>query len=162
MKTLRYRLSLCLFFLISFSFVIAQKPNKQAAKKVAIQQAIDSQSYIFHAQQALPLGGGTRQLTTDYYLQVTPDSVITYLPYFGRAYYVPYNDTEGGININTNKFSYQKTAREKGGWNIVIKPTERMDVQELVLFISDEGYGTLQIVSNNRQAISFNGYTSKK
>ncbi len=161
MKTLCNLLFVCFFLLSGVSFSVAQKTNKHAAKAAVIQQAIDSQKYVFHAQQAMPLGGGTRQLTGEYYLRATPDSIITDLPYFGRAYYVPYNQTDGGINVNTNKFSYQKDTNKKSGWDIVIKPTERMDVQQLILFISIDGYATLKIISNNRQAISFNGYVSK-
>lgn len=164
MKTLHSRLFICLFLLLDVLFLIAQKPNKQQAKAKAVlllQQAIDSQSYVFHAQQALPLGGSTRLLTSDYILRATPDSIIAYLPYFGRAYYVPYNQTDGGINVNTNKFDYKKTTNKKGGWNIVIKPTDRMDVQQLVLFVSADGYSTLKVITNSRQAISFYGYVSK-
>ena len=163
MKTLHSKLLSCLFIFCVAIFSMAQKPDKKQAKDAVIQHAIDSQSYIFHAQQALPMVGGTRQLTSEYDLRVTPDSIISYLPYFGRAYYVPYNQTDGGgINVNTNKFNYIKAPHKKGGWDISIKPTERMDVQDLTLFISPDGYATLKVTSINRQPISFFGYVSKK
>lgn len=161
MKSIHIPFLLVVCLLATTLFSVAQKPTKKEIKKAEIQNSIDSQSYVFHAQQAISLGGGTRQLTSEYDMQVRPDFISTYLPYFGRAYQAPIDPTDGGIKILTQKFSYQKTMRKKGGWEITIKPMERMDVQQLYLTVSEDGYATLQVTSINRQPISFYGYVSK-
>lgn len=161
MKSIHIALLLVVCILSTTPFSVAQQPTKKEVKRAEIKNSIDAQLYVFHAQQANSLDGGTRQLTSEYDMQVKPDSISTYLPYFGRAYQAPIYPTDGGIKIVTQKFSYQKTVRKKGGWEITIKPTEQMDVQQLFLTVSPDGYATLQVVSINRQPISFYGYISK-
>lgn len=154
--------------LLSFIALIVVTTTSFAQKKLSPKQtelknSIDSQHYVFHAQQATAMGGRTRQLTSEYDMHVTADSITTYLPYFGRAYSAPLNPTDdGGIKIKTKDFEYAPQAGKKGGWEITIKPKEHMDVRQLFLTVSADGYATLQVVSNNRQPISFYGYVSKK
>jgi hypothetical protein len=133
------------------------KPDKAAAKKALIKDMVESQNYVFQAQMVMPSGGRSHQLTTDYDLTVTKGSVIAYLPYFGRAYSAPIDPGQGGIQFTSKDFDYAATAGKKGGWDILIKPKDARDVQELSLNISEEGYGNLQVISTNRQPISFNG-----
>ncbi|MHA4806557.1 DUF4251 domain-containing protein [Flavitalea flava] len=152
--------SLCILAVCLFYIVPAQstKQDKQAAKETAIKNLVDSQSYVFKAQSAMPMSGRTRQLTSDYDLKVTKSSIICYLPYFGRAYSAPIDPTQGGIQFTSKDFDYTVTARKKGGWDVQIKPKDKRDVQQLSLSISQDGYASLQVTSTNRQMISFNGY----
>jgi hypothetical protein len=123
-----------------------------------IENAISSKNYTFTAQSVTPLGGRYRQLTSEYDMRVLGDSVIAYLPYFGRAYSAPIDPSKGGIDFTSTNFDYTQTARKKGGWIITIKPNDVQDVRELTLTVTGNGNATLQVISNNRQSISFNGY----
>lgn len=127
-----------------------------------IESAVLSKNYVFTAQSVTPLGGRYRQLTSDYDLKVSTDKVIAYLPYFGRAYSAPIDPTQGGINFTSSKFTYQQSLRKKGGWIVTIKPTDVQDVRELTLTIASGGSATLNVISNNRQSISFDGYIHTK
>jgi hypothetical protein len=156
-----------LFFLLAFacqsSLLYAQdtKADKQAEKQAAIKNLVDSQNYVFIAQSAMPMSGQTRQLTSEYDLKVTKGAIISYLPYFGRAYTAPMDPTQGGLQFTSKDFDYTATARKKGGWDIQIKPKDYRDVQQLTLGISENGYSTLQVTSTNRQPISFYGYITE-
>lgn len=105
----------------------------------------------------MPATGGARQLTSEYDLTVNSDSVIAYLPYFGRAYSATPGRTNDGINFTSTKFTYNITEGKKGGWMIEIKPKDAGDVQQLNLNLSKNGYGTLLVNNQNRQSISFTG-----
>jgi len=129
-------------------------------KEAALKNSVEAKQFVFHAQTALPMSGSSRHLTTDYVLKISENSVVSYLPFFGRAYSVPYNSTEGGFNFTSTKFDYSSTPAKKGGWQITIKPKDVQDFKEFSLSISENGYGTLQVLSNNRQPISFTGYVS--
>ena len=139
-------------------FAQSTKAEKQAAKTAAIKNLVDSQSYVFKAQSAMPMSGRSRQLTSDYDLKVTKDQVVSYLPYFGRAYSAPIDPSQGGIQFTSKDFDYTTTPRKKGGWDIQIKPKDNRDVQQMSLTISEDGYASLQVTSINRQPISFSGY----
>ena len=149
--------TLLLLLPFTTNFAQSKAEDKKAAKLTAIKNMVESQNYDFQAQQALPLGGRTRQLTTDYDLIVTKQTITSYLPYFGRAYSAPINPAEGGIRFTSKDFDYQLTPNKKDGWTAVIKPKDYRDVQSMTLSISSEGYTNLQVTSINRQPISFSG-----
>ena len=134
----------------------------QDNKKDKIKNLVATQSYVFKAQTALPMSGRTRQLTSEYEVKVAKDSVITWLPYFGRAYTAPLDPSKGGIQFTSRKFDYTVNNGKKGGWNIQISPKDADDVRQMVLMLSEDGYGTLQVTSNNRQPIMFNGYITER
>ena len=118
---------------------------------------IDARNYIFQVQTVSPAKGSIRQLNTgDYDLVVAGDSVIAYLPYFGRAYSAPF-DSEGGIKFVSARSGY-KIKQKKNRWEITIEPGDVEDVQEMYLDIYENGRATLRVTSTNRQPISFNGY----
>ena len=146
--------------IIPFSlFAILHVTKIYAQDKASeVKTMVDSRQFTFRAQTALPMSGRSKQLTSEYYLKVFKDSAISELPYFGRAYSASYGATEGGFHFTTTKFDYSSTPGKKGGWEISIKPKDVRDFREFSLSISDNGYGTLQAFSSNRQPISFHGY----
>jgi hypothetical protein len=146
-----------IFFFSFFAAVFANSLYAQD-KASTIKNIVEARQFIFHAQTALPTSGVSRQLTSEYDLKVSKNSVVSYLPFFGRAYSVPYGATDGGFNFTSTKFDYSIANRKKGGWEINIKPKDVADFREFSLTISENGYGTLQALSNNRQPISFTGF----
>ena len=123
----------------------------------SIKNSIENKQFVFQAQTAIPASGVSRPLTSLYDLKVSGNSVVSSLPFFGRAYSLPYGSTEGGFNFTSTKFDYSVVNRKKGGWDISIKPKDVQDFREFSLNISENGFGTLQVLSNNRQSISFTG-----
>jgi len=135
------------------------KQIKEQKKAASIKHKIDEQKYTFIAQYAQPLRGGQKYLTSDYDLRVKKDSLIAYLPYFGRAYMdVPYNSTDEGIKFTSTKFDYKITEKKKGGWTITIVLQDVRRTQKLLLDVFTNGSATLQATSNSRDAITFQGY----
>ena len=130
-------------------------------KRVAIKNLVDSGEFIFHAQTAMSSSGPTKQLTSEYDVRLSKNAFVSHLPYFGRAYSAPYGSGDGGFNFTSKDFHYSFKTRKKGGWNITIKPKDVTDVREFLLTVSENGYGTLQAMSNNRQPISFTGYVTE-
>lgn len=161
MKTLTNLLFLLLIVSAgsSTAFAQASKKDKRAAKETAIKNSIEAKHYTFIADFVLPQRGGGKQLTSEYDLKVTKDSVIAYLPFFGRAYFdAAYSPTDGGIKFTSTKFNYTVAAKKKGGWEIVIKPADVKNTSHLVLNISPDGYASLSVTSINRDFITFDGY----
>lgn len=137
--------------------------QKQQDKEQAIEKMVTARNYVFKAQTVLPTSPtANRQLTSDYDVRISPDTIITYLPYFGRAYNAPMDPTKGGIQFTSTKFDYTQTTRKKGGWDIVIKPHDTQDTRLMSFSISESGYASLQVISNNRQPITFNGYITER
>lgn len=169
MKTLRN-------LLVFAALLIATQLNAQTDKETTL-KLINAQHYVFNASSAMPMsnmdvskvlsrmpggnGSGTIQLTgAQYQLEVSKDSVEAYLPYYGRAYTASMNPDDSGIKFKSKDFKY-KADKKKKGWMITIQPKDTKDVQSLTLNVSENGYATLNVNSNNRQPISFNGTISE-
>jgi hypothetical protein len=164
MKKLTKLVTVSILILSCWQLVTAQssRSQKKAAKEAEVKKMVEDNNYTFVANFAIPQEGGTRQLTSTYDLRITKDSVIAFLPYYGRAYLAPINPTRGGIEFTSTNFSYDKGQRKNGNWDILIKPkdnniTDWRDVEQLRLNISPDGYASLSIISSNRDPISFWG-----
>jgi hypothetical protein len=161
MKTLRNILILLLIAAAGLNIANAQaaKKDKKPTKEAYVKIRVDAKRYTFLATYVLPQRGGGRQLTSDYDLRVTPDSVISFLPYFGRAYFdVPYGGADGGMKFTSTKFTYEIKEKKKGGWEVSIKPADVKNIDRLLLNISADGYASLSVNSTNRDFITFDGY----
>lgn len=130
----------------------------QEKKEIATQQIVESKNYIFKAESVNPARSRVRYLTSDYDLVVTGDTVTAFLPYFGRAYSAPIDPSEGGIKFTSADFGYTVEKKKKRSWEILIRPKDALDVQELYLTIFDNNKASLRVNSVNRESISFNGY----
>ena len=148
-KSAGFGLLFCIFFMVS--------PSYGQSTKESLAQAIQSKHYIFKAQSALPMRGGLRQLTSEYDLKVNGDTITAYLPYFGRAYVAPIDPSKGGIQFTTAQSDYNVKSKKKS-WEVTLVPKNIDEVRQLFLSISSSGSARLQVISNMRDPISFNGY----
>lgn len=138
------------------------RKEREAAKIEKIKALLDAQSYVFEADYVIPQTGNSKALTFGYDLTVSKDTVTAYLPYYGRVTLAPVDAMDGGVKFTSTSFSYKSTQDKKGGYNIVITPNEHndrgsKDVRYLRLNIGSTGYASLQVISNNRDPISYNG-----
>jgi len=155
------------FFIIMLTWLVnvnaqESKADKKAVEAAVITKIVAEQNYVFTAQSVTPMGGRFRQLTTEYTVKVSKDTVTSDLPYFGRSYTADIGSSEGGIHFTSTSFEYQITERKKGGWDVTIKFKDVKDAQQFNFSIFDSGSTSLQVTSTNKQPISFNGYISEK
>lgn len=157
--------------------LLAFNANAQTDKATTA-KIVNDKNFIFVATSAIPLNtievtrvlnkmtgpptGGTINLNTDNYdLRITPDSLISYLPFYGRAFNAtPYggNNDESGYKFTSTKFTYETKKGRKKGWDIAIQTKDVRDNVRMNLSVSEGGYATLNVVSNNKQSITYNGY----
>lgn len=130
----------------------------QEKAELTTRELLETKNFVFKAQTVNPQRGRFRQLTSDYDVVVTSDTIIAFLPFFGRAYSAPINPSEGGIKFTSGKFDYSVTKGKKQRWIVKIKPGDVKDVQDLYFTIFDNKKATLLVNSVNRESILFNGY----
>jgi hypothetical protein len=155
------------WLVLTFLFVIILVPalaqNNKEDKEAGVKALLQSGEFVFKAQNASPMRGRTIQLTSDYDVVFSKDSIRTYLPYYGRAYMAqPYASTDGGIKMTTTDFNYKLGDKKKKRWNITVEPADKTSVQQLILNVSKSGYATLQVTNTNRDPISFYGYITER
>ncbi len=161
MKKLKNILLLSLFSIamILFSATALQAQNLDRAM---VQELIQSKNFVFNAQSVFPMNGPSKQLTSEYEVRFLGDSIVSYLPYFGRAYSAVYPMGGGGVDFTSTQFDYKAVQKKKDRWTIEIDPKDTRDVRQMNLTVYDNGYATLQVTSDNRQSISYNGYIAKR
>ena len=138
------------------------KDDKKHEQSAEIGKLIQSKNFVFVAQYALPLGGRSVNLTSLYDVKLSGDTITSDLPFYGRAFVAPINPSDGGIHFTSTKFDYTVNEKKKGGWDITIQPKDTKDVRQMFLSVSENGYASLQVTSNNRQAINYTGYVTAK
>lgn len=152
--------NICYFLLLLPFLILSCKASKGLSKEEIIEQTdskVEAQRYTFEATQAHPANGRMVHLSPSYTLKVTPDSVIAYLPYFGRAYSAPSPTEEGGIKFTSTDFDYSLSEKDKGTYRATIKILDNHNKYELSLLISDNAKGTLYVSQQNKQSITFYG-----
>lgn len=160
MKSIRlvlYKILLSALILTGF-FGIATAQDLEPAK---VKEMVNSHRFLFKANTVLPQTGGSRQLTSQYDVLLTKDSVVSFLPYFGRSYAAIIGE-DAGIKFTSTVFDYKAKQGKKGKWQISVKPKDTREVRELIFDVSDNGYTYLQVISNSRQNIGFWGYLQER
>lgn len=166
------KLAILFIFLISVSVAQAQetekkdkkelKTEKKAQQIAEIKAIVESRNYVFDARTANPMSGRTINLTTDYNMKISNDSVYSYLPYYGVAYNaVSYGGTDSPMNFSHAVEEYSSELA-KNGYLVKFKTRNGSDLISCTLHISETGSSTLSVSSMNRQAISYSGDIRKE
>lgn len=92
MKSIKLILSLCFICIISIQTISAQDSKKDKKEEIAqqVRKAIDSNHYKLEIDRMLPMSGPSKDLTSEYSIEIKNDSVFSRLPYFAWAYNIPY------------------------------------------------------------------------
>jgi len=122
---------------------------------------LDNKQFTFQPTNMLPLRGTLKQLDPVYFLKLRGDSLISYLPYFGRAYSAPLNPEDAGYNFTSTKFSYAVKAGKKNSYEITIATKDKTNNINIILTAYDNGSADLRVNSTDKQPISYNGYIRK-
>ena len=145
--------------IISINTADAQTPkkDKDSEKTTEVENILKDNKFMFVAESMNPMGGRTMFLNSTYDVRITPEKVQSDLPYFGRAYVAPIDPTRSALQFTSNEYEYITKRTRKNGWDITIQPKDTREVRQMTLSISSNGNAYLQVLSNNRQPISFSG-----
>lgn len=160
MKTIKFGLYLLLIAVILTSCrasTSAYKEEKAASEWERVQQAIQSNEYSIAVDQMIPTGGLSKTLVASYSLAIRNDSVFSHLPYFGRAYSVPY----GGGNVvifDAPATDYQVDKKGNKRIEITFKAYNEGDNLTFRVTLFANAVASITITFNNRQPISYRGY----
>jgi len=168
MKQLKYLFSMVL---VAATLSLFAQTDKETTAKI-----IKDKKYTFIANTAIPMAnmdisrvmermpgnmgsGGTINLSgSQYDFKVNKDSLVVFLPYYGRAFNPPIDPTEGGIKLTSKDFTYRESINKKGSYTIQINTKDvKRGNYRFTLNVSPNGYATLNASSNSKQPITFNG-----
>ena len=157
MRTKKQIFMLLLALLVGIPTLSAQsKKEKKEQKKEAVKKLIESENYKIDVRTAMPMRGRSIPLTSPYSLEIRNDSVISYLPYFGRAYSIPYGGGDG-LDFKAPLKEYDMKMDKKGNAVIEFVARNPEDRYEFRAKVYTNGEASINVNMQNRQSISFQG-----
>lgn len=123
----------------------------------SIETLLNSQSFEFIANTAIPLSGPTKNLVgSNYSITFSPEMVISNMPFYGRAY--------SGMTMGRDKGMRFKGVPEnftlinsKNGYEVTTSVKGENDTYVISITTGNSGFATLSISSNDRGTISYQG-----
>lgn len=128
--------------------------RRDRAEKVA--GAIESGRYRVGVRTAYPARGGAVQVTGDYGLEVSGDSVTVYLPYFGRGFTLPYGGGRG-LNFKAAMAEYKVMRVKRDRTRVDFLTGNDEDIYRFTVDIFDNGQVTVDVQPQQRSRISYGG-----
>ena len=118
---------------------------------------------VINVMNSLPNNNSARMLDLDYgYSVVIKEKELDVnLPYFGRLFNPSYDTSKNSYNFNSKDFTVSKLQNKKGNWVFTVSPKDLSNVRVIYIEIFKNGGAYVSIDSNDRQAISYDGYIMK-
>jgi hypothetical protein len=135
--------------------------SDNAMDSVTVKNMIESQSFVFIPRYVNAVGVRNRDVSYGFQISISKDTIVSYLPYFGRGYVAPISPSDVDFDFTSTKFAHVTTPAKKG-WNISIRPKDQRFLTELYFRIFDNANASLTITSNDRSVISYNGYITER
>ena len=164
MKT-RISVLLMLLTIFTISGFAQEKSKKQIKEEAKIEKQkqtealVNSKTFVFNASTAIPQGSKPVNLTAIYNVKFSPDTIVSYMPFYGNA-----NRGVGFGGDTGMKFEGKPEdfIVEKGKKNYKVNAVVKgeNDTYQISLSIGFKGSTMLSISSNNRSNISYNGEIS--
>jgi hypothetical protein len=133
-----------------------EKEARKVARAQAVEKALADRHYSIDVQMMYPQRGPAKNISGNYSLEVKGDTLVSYLPYFGRAFQVPYGGGKG-LDFIAVIGEYSAVKDAKGQTLVTIKVTNEEDTYLYQLGIFDNGSTTIDVQPKQREPISFSG-----
>lgn len=132
------------------------KEQRKALKAQRVREQLAERRYTIEVEQCYPRRAPARRVDFGYSLTVSGDTLKSYLPYFGRAYHIPYGGGKG-LHFTSIIDNYQQGLVKKGLTRIVIVTHNEEDIYQYTLEVFENGNSSIDVMSRQREEIMFSG-----
>ena len=133
-----------------------EKAAQMAELSANVTNALNNRDYKISIDRMYPMRGSSRHVSFGYSVEVKNDTLVSYLPYFGRAYNVPYGGGKG-LNFSAPIGSYQEFMIRNGLRRIEICVTNDEDTYLYTIEVFDNGSSSVDVRARQRERISYSG-----
>ena len=133
-----------------------ERAARAAEQKRKVLTALTQRNYKISIDRMYMSRGGSKSVSYGYSVEVRNDSLISYLPYFGRAYNVPYGGGKG-LNFSESIGSYREFTEKNGKRHIEIGLKNEEDTYLYTIDVFDNGNSSIDVQSRQRERISYSG-----
>ena len=162
--------------LLTIIFAVGTLQAKAQTNKETTAKLMEEQNFVFNAITAIPMADNALNQVLNSYpnsrnnllnlagyqydVRVTKDSVVAYLPFYGRSFTPSFDPNDAGTKFKSKDFKYSAEKKKKS-WVVTIEPKDVKDHQKLTFNITEKGYASLTVQNVNRQPMAFNGNLSE-
>ena len=125
-------------------------------KSAQVAEMLQNRLYKVDFDRAFPMSAPSFALNYPYYVSIIGERVESFLPYFGRAYNIPYGGGEG-LRFAAPVTDYATETGRKGQYEISFNARTDEDNYNFMLEVYPTGEAYLTVTSIQRQTISFSG-----
>ena len=154
--TVKVGLMLLASVILSGCVTAEERAARAAEQAKAVKSALETKKYVIAVNMMYPSQGPSKHLSYGYSVEVRNDSLISYLPYFGRAYSVPYGGGKG-LNFSAPIINYRESQQNSDLRHVEIDVKNDEDTYLYSLDIFDNGSTTIDVRSRQRERINFSG-----
>lgn len=151
--------ALCMALLTGCGSLSVHEKEADDVRKAEVREQIEARTFKLEATYAHPLMGQGIPLNYPYSLRMAKDSVYVHLPYYGRAYALPYGGGEG-LSFQGIVADYSQTL-VKETYEISFSVRTGEDRYQFSLSVFDKGNAYISVMMNNKQGISFDARLDK-
>lgn len=134
----------------------AERAERQAAQMRAVAEGLANRHYKIGVRTMYPPRGMAKQVSYGYTVEVKGDTLVSYLPYIGRAYNVPYGGGKG-LNFTALISEYNTRKDSKGTTYITIHVNNDEDILTYSLTVYEKGQANIDVRAREREPISYSG-----
>ena len=149
-------MALTAWVMLSGCATAEERAARAAEQAKAVKAALQERNYQIAVNRMYPSRGASKIVSSGYTVEVRNDSLISYLPYFGRAYDVPYGGGNG-LNFSAPIRNYKESQTKSDLRHIEIDVKNDEDTYLYTLDIFDNGSTDINVRSRQREPISFSG-----
>ena len=131
-------------------------PAEQAEQARKIRTALDERRYKIDVRMMYPRRGPSKSVASNWSLEVRGDTLVSYLPYIGRAYNIPYGGGKG-MNFTALIGSYTEEKGRKGERLITMSVDNEEDQFVYRVEVFSDGQATIDVQPRERESISYSG-----
>ena len=132
------------------------KEEYKALVAEQVQDVLNDRHFVIDVMTAVPQRGRTMHLSSGYSVRIKGDSIISSLPYFGRAYNVPYGGGKG-LSFTEIYQDYKVSHPKDGLTTIIVVVDNKEDGYNYKIEVYDDGESSIEVTSRERDRMYYRG-----
>ena len=106
------------------SLFAQSKQERKEQKEKVVREIVDSGRIKIDVDRAVPMAGRSVNLTSPYSLEIHGDSILSYLPYFGRAY----SEIKFRVKTKEDVYMFRVEVYPNGSVTINVTPVNKQAI----------------------------------
>lgn len=137
--------------------------KQQRAQRMAdeVVERLDNRRFVIDITYMQPLHGPSKHVDYGFSLEMKGDSIVSYLPYFGVAYNVPYGGGKG-LNFTATINNWQLSQPKDGMYEAMVDVSNGEDRLLYRIDVYTDGSSQIDVWANERDPISYTGQMQLK